>query len=273
MTHCLARFQGTPRSLILSIHAKAVRRLLLDGPLHPACAGVHGRCSFCVQFLRRWLDCTAAILTLCCSRCEDGSNLQSCNLWLYYDGQDCYSDFEGGAALNVKIQKNDQFRQGHQPRMGVAKDARLDAVQQMLAVIRLLSLKQRQGCSKRAEPGSHCPVCPPLFPHWSARANAFDLSRQPSSADVSASIVRGLSHVGSDTSLFSGSPGSRPGAAACPQPSRCASRRPSSKCSPAKLKTWQLGATSSCAAPSCSTGRGRRSASDLCPPPPRAGRR
>jgi hypothetical protein len=109
---------------------------------------VHGCCRFCVQFLRRWLHClTAAILTLFCSRCKDCSNLQSCYLWLNYDGQACYSDFEGCTALNVKIQKNDQFQQGRQPRMGVAKDASLDAVQQMLAVIRLLSLQPRQGCT------------------------------------------------------------------------------------------------------------------------------
>jgi hypothetical protein len=206
LTRSLARFQGTPRRLIFPIHAEAVRRLLLlPAPPHPACAGVHGRCRFCVAFLRRWLDClTAAVLTLCCSRCQDGSNLQSCDLWLDFDGQAGYSAFAGGAALNVKVQKNDQFRQGHQPRMGVAKDSRLDAVQQLRAVIRLLSLQPRPGCTKRAEPGAHCPVCPPLFPRWSTRAGAFDLSRQPSPEDVSASIVRGLAHVGFDTSLFSG---------------------------------------------------------------------
>ena len=32
----------------------------------------------------------------------------------------------------------------------------------------------------------------------------FDLSRQPTSEEVSAMIVRGLDHLGSDTSLFSG---------------------------------------------------------------------
>ena len=202
----LARFQGVPRRLIFPIHAEAVRRLLLlPSPPHPACAGVHGRCETCIQFLHRWLDClTAAVLTLCCSRCEDGSHLQSCDLWLDFDGRAGYSRFRGGAALNVKVQKNDQFRQGHQPRMGVARDPRLDAVQQLLAIIGLLRLEPRPGCTKRADPSSHCPTCPPLFPRWSVRAKRFDLSRQPSSEDVSASIVRGLAHVGFDTSLFSG---------------------------------------------------------------------
>ena len=144
------------------------------------------------------------MLTLCCSRCEDGSHLQSCDLWLDFDGRAGYSRFRGGAALNVKVQKNDQFRQGHQPRMGVARDPRLDAIQQLLAIIRLLRLEPRPGCTKRADPSSHCPTCPPLFPRWSVRAGRFDLSRQPSSEDVSASIVRGLAHVGFDTSLFSG---------------------------------------------------------------------
>ena len=42
---------------------------------------------------------------------------------------------------------------------------------------------------------------PSAFPALVLR---FDLSRQPCSEDVSASIVCGLSHVGFDTSLFSG---------------------------------------------------------------------
>ncbi len=106
--------------------------------------------------------------------------------------------------LNVKVQKNDQFRQGYQPRMGVAKDARLDAVQQLLAVIGLLSLQPRPSCTKRAEPGAHCPACPPLFPRWSACAGNFNLSRQPSPEDMSASVVQGLAHVCFDTLLCSG---------------------------------------------------------------------
>ena len=206
LSRCLARFQGTPRRIIFPIHAEAVRRLLLyPAPPHPPCSGVDGGCSTCIEFLRRWLDClTAAVLTLCCSRCEDGAHIQSCDLWLNFDGRAGYESFAGGAALNVQVQKNDQFRQGHQKRLGVAKDPRLDAIQQLLAIIRLIRLQPRPGCTKRAEPTSHCPTCPPLFPRWSTRSKCFDLSRQPTSPEVSASIVRGLAHVGFDTALFSG---------------------------------------------------------------------
>ena len=144
------------------------------------------------------------MLTICCSRCEDGANLQSGDLWLDFDERASYSRFRGAAALNVNVQKNEQFRQGHQPHMGVALDPRLDVIQQLLTIIRLLALQPRPGCTKRAKPGARCPVCHPLFPRWLVRAGRFDLSCQPSSEDVSASIVCGLSHVGFDTSLLSG---------------------------------------------------------------------
>uniref|UniRef100_A0A6T8CYB4 Tyr recombinase domain-containing protein n=1 Tax=Cryptomonas curvata TaxID=233186 RepID=A0A6T8CYB4_9CRYP len=62
----------------------------------------------------------------------------------------------------------------------------------------------REGCTKRVEPQSPCLFCPPLFPRTLARSRTFDLSRQPTSDEVSAMAVRGLSHVGYDTSLFSG---------------------------------------------------------------------
>ena len=135
--------------------------------------------------------------------------------------------------------------------MGVARDPRLDAIQQLLAIIRLLRLEPRPGCTKRAEPSSHCPTCPPLFPRWSARAGRFDLSRQPSSEDVSASIVRGLAHVGFDTSLFTGISARRrglstaieAGAEASLPPSRPVCRRPFSGCTRGMLVMSAHGAS------------------------------
>ena len=48
------------------------------------------------------------------------------------------------------------------------------------------------------------PDLPPLFPRTAGRSRTLDLSLQPTSDEVSAMVVRGLSHVGYDTSLFSG---------------------------------------------------------------------
>ena len=40
--------------------------------------------------------------------------LLSCDLWSNYDGKAGWRKFKDGAAINVKVRKNDQFRQGHQ---------------------------------------------------------------------------------------------------------------------------------------------------------------
>ena len=206
LTHSLARFQGTPRRMIFPIHARAVRRLLLlPVPPHDGCGGVRGRCRICLDFLYRWRDCLAgATGTVTCSRCEEVAMLQSCDLWLNYDGKAGWRKFKGGAAVNVKVRKNDQFRQGHQPRVGVPRDPRLDLVKQLRAFMRAAGNGPREGCTKRAEPQSPCRVCPPLFPRTCGRSRTLDLSRQPTPDEVSAMVVRGLSHVGYDTSLFSG---------------------------------------------------------------------
>jgi hypothetical protein len=213
LTRSLARFQGVPRRLIFPIHADAVRRLLLlPVPPHPSCNGARpasgrssARCPTCWAFLLRWVDCLAgALTTVTCCRCEEGAMLQVCDVWLNYDWLAGYLQFVGGAAYNVKVRKNDSFRQGHQPRCGRPKDPRLDVTAQLLEMMRQLGSAPRAGCTKRAEPGSPCPVCPPLFPRRINGGCDFDLTRQPSSEDMSAMIVSGLGHVGFDTSLFSG---------------------------------------------------------------------
>jgi hypothetical protein len=207
LTRSLARFQGVPRRLIFPIHADAVRLLLLlPVPPHPACSGARpasdgtsARCPTCWAFLLCWVDCLAgALTTVLCCRCEEGAMLQVCDVWLNYDWLAGYQQFVDGTAYNVKVRKNDQFRQGHQPRCGRPKDPRLDVTAQLLEMMRQL------GCTKRAEPGSPCPRCPPLFPRRINGGRNFDLSRQPSSEELSAMIVRGLGHVGVDTALFSG---------------------------------------------------------------------
>ncbi len=47
-------------------------------------------------------------------------------------------------------------------------------------------------------------MCPPLLPRRIKKGSKFDLSKQASSAEISAAIIRGLGHVGFDTALFSG---------------------------------------------------------------------
>ena len=200
----LARFQATPRRLIFPIHARAVRRLLLlPVPEHDGCGGPEGGCVVCIRFLHRWRDCLAgATATVTCSRCAEAGGLQACDLWVGYDERAGHRRWAGGAAVNVKVRKNDNFRQGHQPRIGASKDPRLDLVKQLMAFMRAAGNGPRRGCTKRAEPQSRCPVCPPLFPR--SRGGTFDLSRQPTAGEAAAMVVRGLRHVGYDTTLFSG---------------------------------------------------------------------
>ena len=206
LTSSLARFQGTPRRLIFPIHARAVRMLLLlPVPDHDACRGVRGGCRACREFLHKWRDCLlGAVATLICSRCAEAGALQACDLWVDFDLEAGYLRWAGGAAVNVKIRKNDQFRSGHQPRLGVPRDPRFHVVKQLLAFMRAVGNSPRPGCTKRAEPQCPCPVCPPLFPRSTDRGQSFDLSRLPTAGEASDMVVRGLGHVGFNTALFSG---------------------------------------------------------------------
>jgi hypothetical protein len=132
------------------------------------------------------------------------AGLQSCDLWFDFDARAGYSRWKGGAAINVKVRKNDQFRHGHQPRIGAASDRRLDLVRQLRAFMRAVGNLPKPGCTKSLNPQARCQFCPPLFPRSVDHGRVFDFSRPPSAEDASAMIVRGLNHVGYDTSLFSG---------------------------------------------------------------------
>ena len=207
LTHSLARFHGEPRRLVFPIHAEAVRRLLLlPLPEHDAgCGGVRAQCPICLRFLHRWRDCLAgATGTVTCARSAETSGLQSCDLLVDFDARAGYTRFKGGAAVNVKVRKNDQFRHGHQARVGVARNPKLDLIRQLRAFMRWAGNGPRPGCTKWKQTHLPCPVCPPLFPRSVKGGTAFDLTRHPTSEEVSAMVVRGLGHVGYDTSLFSG---------------------------------------------------------------------
>ena len=180
LVHCLSRFQGKPRQLIFSIYAGAVKRLLAYRvPDHPACGGVEGLCAVCLAFLHGWRNCLAgATTTLICSR--------------------------GAEAAALQIRKNDQFRQGHQPRLGVARNPDFDVIDQLLAFQREAGLSVHPECAKRRHPERRCPLCPPMFPRSAGTGFGFVTDRPPSSSDLSRMIVDGLRQVGFDTSLFSG---------------------------------------------------------------------
>jgi hypothetical protein len=112
-----------------------------------------------------------------------------------------------GAAVNAKTCKNDQFWQGHQPRLGVPHDSPLHVVRQLLASMRAVGNGPRAGCTKRAEPQCPCPVCPPLFPRSSARCRSFYL---PTAEEALAMVVRSLGHVGYNTARADPGPGPGP---------------------------------------------------------------
>ncbi len=216
ITTSLSRFQPSHRIVKFPIHKEAVRRLLLlPFPPHPACAGVRPptparpgwrRCPICWAFLHRWFDCLAAVTaTLICSRCLELGLLQVCDIWWDYDFlHGGWTQFRGCAAYNIKVRKNDQFRSGHTARVGVPKDGRLDLLAQTREACRLLGTKPHPNCDRRSDATVPCRACPPLFPRRVKNGTEFDLSRQATSPEISAMIVRGLSHVGFNTSGFSG---------------------------------------------------------------------
>jgi hypothetical protein len=211
----LGHMQPVPRILKFPIHKDAVRRLLtLPLPPHPPCAGVipprpkgsWRRCPTCWSFLHRWFDClAAATATLTCCRCLELGLLQTCDIWWRYDllvGG--WRDFGDGAAYNIKVRKNDQFRRGHWARVGVPKDKRYDLLAQTKEALRLLGTLPGPDCDGRFDRGVPCRHCPPLFPRRVKKGTEFDLSRQATSPEISAMIISGLAHVGFNTSAFSG---------------------------------------------------------------------
>jgi hypothetical protein len=124
LVHSLSRFQGVPRRIFFPIYVGAVKHLLTNKlTAHPACRGVRGGCAICTCHLHARRNCLAgATSTVTCSRCADAAGLQVCDLWERFDEQAGYQRFKGGAAVNVKIRKNNQFRKGHQPRLGVPRN-------------------------------------------------------------------------------------------------------------------------------------------------------
>jgi hypothetical protein len=146
-----------------------------------------------------------------CSRCSEaaGFKLQVCDLWKRLDEQAGYQRFKGGAAVNVKIRKNDQFRRGHQPRLGVLRNPEFDIIGHARVparcwprVARGPRIARETNCTKGQHPEQRCPLCPPYISPDDGRG--FVTDRTPSPGDLSNMIVDGLRQVGFDTTLFSG---------------------------------------------------------------------
>jgi hypothetical protein len=197
LLHSLSRFQGVPRRHVFPIYAGAVKRLLAEAgrplPAHPTCQGPSGGCPVCTAFLHARRDCLAgATATLICSRCAEMADLQVCDLWLRFDEQAGYERFRGGAAVNVKVRKNDQFRQGHQPRLGVPRRPEYDVIKLLQRFMRDAGLAVHPACAKRIHPERRCSLCPPLFPRSSRGGRALVTERPPTAGDLSGMIVAGL---------------------------------------------------------------------------------
>ena len=64
----------------------------------------------------------------------------------------------GGAAFDIKVRENDQFRHSHQFRVCVARDPRFNVLAQLVDAIRLLGTGPRQGSTKNSERGVPCAV-------------------------------------------------------------------------------------------------------------------
>ena len=180
--------------------------MLLPLPGHPPCPGVlppkpRGkwvRCPTCWAFLLRWVNCLAgATGALTCYRCLELGLLKTCDIWWCYDFIfSGWTRFRDGAAYNIKIRKNDNFRRGHYPRVGVPRDGRFDLLGQTREMIRLLGTGPHPDCKQRFDHSITCDVCYPLFPRRIKRGTEFDLTRQATSAEISAMIIAGLADVG-----------------------------------------------------------------------------
>lgn len=205
MTKTLSRFQGTQHRHVFPIHRDAVVSLLrLPLPDHEQCEGPSGGCRPCSLFLHRWRDVLCgAVHTIGCMRPDEGARSQICDWWKDYDVAAGYDQFAGSAALNISRQKNDAVRRGHQKRFGRSNDPELDLVDQMCQFHLAIGLRPSPHCSKRSNPNRRCPDCPPLFPLSHSNKRDFVLHKAPSSNAVADMIVRGLQHIGLDTTMFS----------------------------------------------------------------------
>jgi hypothetical protein len=125
-------------------------------------------------------------------------------LWLRFDEQAGYERFKGGAAVNIKVRKNNQFRQGHQPRLSVPLHPEYDVIKLLQRFMSDAGLAVHQACAKRIHPEQRCSLCPPLFPRSSRGSRILVTERPPTSGDLSCMIVAGLHRAGYDTALFSG---------------------------------------------------------------------
>lgn len=186
----LQRFQGRQRRFVYPIHRSLVAALLR----HRVSSWTHFR-----NIL------AAALSTLCCMRPCEGAALQSCDVFFDFDMDSGVPGYRGTAAINIKSRKNDQVRRGHHPRLGRPRSHLHDIVHQLRFFLEQTQLAPRAGCTKRANPHAHCPLCPPLFP-LTTRSGGLPVFtfQHPSPSKFSSWIVEALGYIDVNTAAFTG---------------------------------------------------------------------
>jgi hypothetical protein len=125
------------------------------------------------------------------------SRVQTCDIWWGYDFKvGGWVQFKDGAAHDIKVRKNDNFRAGHQARVGVPKDKRYDLLAQTKEALLLLGTLPGPLCDGRFDRGVPRRHCPPLFPRRIKKGTELDLSRQATSPEISGMIISALEHRG-----------------------------------------------------------------------------
>jgi hypothetical protein len=106
------------------------------------------RCPICWSFLHHWFNSlAAATATLTCCRCSELCLLLTCDIWWRFDFfVCCWLQFAYGAAYDIKVWKNDQFRHSHQTRVGVPKDKRYDLLAQTKEAMQRLGIQPGPLC-------------------------------------------------------------------------------------------------------------------------------
>ena len=184
-----------------------------------------------------WRDCLGTILlAVGCNRPEEG-DFQLCDFFPVHGG---YKQFRGGATLNTKVQNNDQLRSSYGKHFGRSVDPSLDMADQVLAFTSAAGLVRDPRFRKDQDHSMDCPYWPPLLP-LTRQDGRFEVKRYPTSAQILAMIVRALSYVGKDTSLFSGMCARRPvDGAVFRQQSTQDCQNIFSGCRAGMLRTWLL---------------------------------
>ena len=141
---------------------------------------------------------TATTTILAC-RPSDAVNIEPCDLLL-----DFAVDPPGTAAVRLWGMKNDPWRKGHHPRIGIARDPRKDILPRLIAWCARHNILPRSACTKAQDPSSSCTTCGTLFRTFEhGRPLPTSDPRHPMSTGMlTAAVRRVLSRLGYDPRAF-----------------------------------------------------------------------